>query len=298
MSLRVAVMRQGRIVGTLPGEAASEAALLGLMFAGLPAPVAPPRQPGPTGATVLELDRVCTPPRDGAVAPRDVSLRFVEGEILGVAGVSGNGQAEMAELIPGERRPRRGGKRSWGENASTCSPAKIRARGTGSIPDDPLALAAIGGLSVRENLALGDSGRYGAGLGIAWRRLRAAIDASAARLRFPPLSYEARAGVLSGGNLQRVVLTRELAHGPKLIVALYPNRGLYTRSAEALRELLRAAGSAGAAILLVSEDLEELFALSDRLVVLRQGRVVETFPPASFQPETVGPSMVGAANVA
>jgi simple sugar transport system ATP-binding protein len=161
-----------------------------------------------------------------------------------------------------------------------------------------MALAVIPGLTVRENLALGEGCRYRAGLGFDWPRLEAAMDQSAARLRFPALAYDSRASVLSGGNLQRVVLIRELAHDPKLIVSLYPTRGLDARGAESLRVLLRERRDGGAAILFVSEDLDELFAVSDRLIVLRDGQVAGTFAPDQFFAETVGPAMVGTLDAA
>ena len=297
---RIAVMRQGRIVGTLASGEAGEATLLGLMFGDAPplpsgSPLAPQSA---SGEIALELDGIGTAPDIGAVTLRDLSLRLLSGEILGVAGVSGNGQRELAEVILGLRRPSGGAKRLWGEEATQWSAARIRGRGVASIPDDPFALAAVPALTVRENLVLGSGRRYRAGLGFDWPRLVADMDASVARLRFPPLSYEARAAVLSGGNLQRVVLARELAHDPKLIVALYPTRGLDARGAEALRGLLRRSRAAGAAVLLVSEDLDELFAVSDRLIVLRDGRIAGTFLPATFRAETVGPAMVGTADAA
>jgi ABC-type uncharacterized transport system ATPase subunit len=98
---------------------------------------------------------------------------------------------------------------------------------------------------------------------------------------------------LSGGNLQRVVLTRELAHQPQLIVALYPTRGLDARSAIAVRALLRDARDRGAAVLMISEDLDELFEVSDRLLVLFHGAIAAEFAPEDFRAETVGPLMVG-----
>lgn len=297
---RVAVMRQGRIVGSLSGRETSEAALLGLMFGDVsPSLPRPPRTSAATPADmVLQLDGIATAAESGAVALRDFSLRLRSGEILGVAGVSGNGQRELAELIVGLRRPKSGTKRLWAENTAGWSVARIRARGVASIPDDPLTLGLIPDLTVRENLALGGFRRYRARLGLDWPRLVAAMDKTAARLRFPPLSYCSRAAVLSGGNRQRVVVTRELAHGPRLIVALYPTRGLDTRGAEALRELFGEARAAGAAVLLVSEDLDELFTVSDRLIVLRDGAIAGEFPPALFRTETVGPCMVGARNAA
>lgn len=297
---RIAVMRQGRIVDTVSRSAANEANLLRLMFGdSSPLQSRPARTPETAPSeTILELEGTNTGAEVGTVALRDLSLAVRGGEIVGVAGVSGNGQRELAEVILGMRRPKSGVKRFWSEDATGWSVARIRERGVASIPEDPLGLAIIPGLTVRENLALGSGRRYHMGLGLDWRRLVADMDKSLARLHFPPLSYDARAAVLSGGNQQRVVLTRELAQNPKLIVALYPTRGLDARSAEALRELFGEARAAGAAVLLVSEDLDELFAMSDRLIVLRDGRIAGTFLPDAFRAEAVGPSMVGAANAA
>jgi simple sugar transport system ATP-binding protein len=294
---RIVVMRQGRVTGTVAAAHASEDGLLGLMFgdAGTPSEV-PPRVPAAAAITrdaTLLLDGVCTDSGPGAVALNDITLRVQAGEIVGVAGISGNGQRELAETILGIRRPHRGDRRLWGQDATAWSAGRIRASGVASIPDDPLALAAIPGLTVRENLAIGSGRRYRAGLGFDWTRLIADMDRSAARLRFPPLPYDTRCAALSGGNLQRVVLARELAHDPRLIVALYPTRGLDARSAASLRMLLREARDNGAAILLVSEDLDELFATSDRLIVLRDGRIAGTFLPGAFRADAIGPCMVG-----
>jgi ABC-type uncharacterized transport system ATPase subunit len=299
---RVVVMRQGRVAGTVPGRDASEAALLALMFgdAAPPgsAPLASPRPDASPGDIVLELDRISTGPEPGSVMLSDLSLQLRAGEILGVAGVSGNGQRELADLVLGVRRPRSGVRRLWGEDATRWPVARIRARGVASIPDDPLAQAAVAGLTVRENLVLGHGRKYRAGLRFDWPKLTADMDKSAGRLRFARPPYDSRASVLSGGNLQRVVLTRELAHDPKLIVALYPTRGLDARGAEALRELLLQARAGGAAVLMVSEDLDELFAVSNRLIVLRDGRVAGNFGPEAFRAETIGPFMVGMADAA
>jgi simple sugar transport system ATP-binding protein len=169
----------------------------------------------------------------------------------------------------------------------------VREKGVAAIPDDPLSLACVPGLTVRENLALGNGRRYGAGLTVDWPRLDADMQRSFARLGFLRPNFAARAGTLSGGNLQRVVLTRELAHEPKLIVALYPTRGLDVRSTIAVRTLLRDARDRGAAVLLVSEDLDELFDVSDRLIVLFHGAIAAEIAPEDFRLEKVGPPMVG-----
>jgi ABC-type uncharacterized transport system ATPase subunit len=293
---RIAVMRQGRVVDIVDRACASQESLLGLMFEG--APAAPPRPTFlPTergGAAVLTLEDVSTSAGAGGTALRDLSINIRAGEIVGIAGVSGNGQREVGELILGLRQPRTGTKLLWGEEASRWSTAKVREKGVASIPDDPLALACVPGLTVRENLALGTGGRYRSGFAVDWNELDGDMARSFAKLSFPRPRFEARAATLSGGNLQRVVLARELAHDPKLIVALYPTRGLDARSTTAVRTLLAGARNDGAAVLLMSEDLDELFAMSDRLLVLHRGAVAGEFGPADFRPETVGPPMVGA----
>jgi general nucleoside transport system ATP-binding protein len=294
---RIAVMRQARVVGVLERAKANEQNLLALMFGD-----APLQPPAPhladmvrydRGAVVLELNGVSTPGTSGEIPLRNISMKLRSGEIVGVAGVSGNGQRELGDLILGLKQPRTGEKLLWGEDASRASVATVREKGVAAIPDDPLSLACVPGLTVRENLALGTGRRYGAGLTIDWPRLDADMQRSFARLGFSRPNFEARAGTLSGGNLQRVVLTRELAHEPKLIVALYPTRGLDVRSTTAVRTLVRDARDRGAAVLLVSEDLDELFDVSDRLIVLFHGAIAAEIAPEDFRPEKVGPLMVG-----
>jgi general nucleoside transport system ATP-binding protein len=292
---RVAVMRQGRVVGALSRSEASEERLLALMFGESPAAQAtrtPTRET--TREVILSLDGVNTAPDIGAVALRDISLDLRGGEILGVAGVSGNGQRELADLILGLRRASRGSKRLLGHEATSFSPARIRGLSVASIPDDPLSLAIVPGLTVQENFVLGSGKRYRAGLDFDWPRLAADMRQSAEKLRVPEPPLQARAAVLSGGNQQRVVLIRELAHSPELIIALYPTRGLDARSAQAVRDAFIAARGQGAGVLLVSEELDELFAMSDRLIVLREGRISGSFAPDAFRTDLVGPCMVGA----
>jgi len=296
---RIAVMRQARMVGVIERPEANEQNLLALMFGDAPLQ---PQAPHPAdivrydrGATVLELNGVSTAGTAGELPLRNISMKLRSGEIVGVAGVSGNGQRELGDLILGLQQPQTGTKLLWGEDASRWSVATVREKGVAAIPDDPLSLACIPGLTVRENLALGSGHRYDAGLAVDWLRLDADMQRSFTRLGFSRPNFAARAATLSGGNLQRVVLTRELAHEPKLIVALFPTRGLDVRSTTAVRALLRGARDRGAAVLLVSEDLDELFDVSDRLVVLFHGSIAAEFAPEDFRPETVGPPMVGIA---
>ena len=295
---RITVMRHGRIAGVVDGRDATEQVLLALMFgegaasASSAAPVAPTHQDW--GEPALELIRVSTTDVEGRVPLNAISLRVGSGEIVGIAGVSGNGQRELGDVVLGLLQAHTGAKLLWGEDATRWPVAKVREKGVAEIPDDPLSLACVPGLTVRENLALGSGGRYALRLGVDWPRCDADMQRSFARLGFARPDFATRAAILSGGNLQRVVLARELAHEPQLIVALYPTRGLDARSTTAVRALFRAARDRGAAVLLVSEDLDELFELSDRLVVMFRGGIAAALAPKDFHAETVAPFMVGA----
>jgi simple sugar transport system ATP-binding protein len=282
----------------MPVREATEASLLHLMFGDYSPSVSEPRlEPNQaSGEVVLELDRIAIRPAAGAVTLRDLCLTVCGGEILGVAGVSGNGQRELAECILGLRRPTRGARRLSGKDATAWSAARIRESGVASIPDDPLGFAIVPSFSVRENLALGGGRRYHSRIDLDWRRIASDMEQSRTHFNFPPLPFETSAAALSGGNQQRLVLTRELAHGSKLIIALYPTQGLDARSTEDVRAVFNEARAAGAAVLLVSEDLDELFALSDRLIVLRGGRIAGPFARSSFDVATIGPCMVGGAD--
>jgi ABC-type uncharacterized transport system ATPase subunit len=291
------VMRHGRMAGVVGWREAKEENLLTLMFGDKPFHSSPPmldavdRHDG--GEVALELKDVSTSSAGGQTPLHNIAMTLRSGEIVGVAGVSGNGQRELGDLILGLQRPQTGSKLLWGEDASRWSVAQVRERGVAAIPDDPLALACVPGLTVRENLALGTGHRYRDALGVDWRRLEADMNKSFARLGFSRPSLDVRAAALSGGNLQRVVLARELALEPRLIVALYPTRGLDARSTAMVRSLLSDMRDRGAAVLLISEDLDELFEVSDRLLVLFHGAIAAEFGPDDYSTEVVGPLMVG-----
>jgi general nucleoside transport system ATP-binding protein len=292
---RITVMRHGRVAGSMPRAGASEAALVSLMF---DRPVlgrdGAERGAGRPGPCVLELAAVSTASRGGGIALRDVTLRLRAGEIVGVVGVAGNGQRELGDVILGVQRPVAGRRLLWGKDATGWPIRRIRASGVAFIPENAQEMACIPSLSVRENFALGSGTRYHAGAGIDWPRVDAAMAASFARLRVPLPPADAPIATLSGGNQQRAVLARELAADPALIVALYPTRGLDVPSATAVRELLLGARAAGKAVLLVSEDLDELFAHCDRLVVMFGGAIAGELLPERFDAAVAGALMTGA----
>jgi general nucleoside transport system ATP-binding protein len=301
---RMTVLRQGRVAGRPAPRQADTATLVRLMFGdrdpGERAPEDPPR-PGPAGARtgpILELRAASARAAGSETALERLDLAVGAGEIVGVAGVSGSGQKELGDLILG-LRPLSGGTRWFeGEDASRWSIARLRERGVAFVPEDALAMAAVPGMSVRENLVLGTGRRYWKGPAVDWRALESVMAGSFDSLAFPVPPLDRPAFALSGGNLQRMVIARELAHRPRLVVALYATRGLDVRSAVSVRELLRRVRAAGSGVLLISEDLDELAELADRLLVMYAGAVVGEFARGAWTAERVGHLMTGSREAA
>jgi ABC-type uncharacterized transport system ATPase subunit len=291
------VIRRGQVTGSLPGAGATEDRLVALMFGEEIRET--PRERGkniPSGGhPILQLKGVNTRGEGGTAGLQDIHLTIQPGEIVGVAGVSGNGQRELGDVILGLEKVFQGSKHLLGQDATSWPVAQVRASGVAFIPEDPLGMAAFSWLTVQENMAMADTRRYSrqGGLSLDWAAVRADLDQSLKRLGFTIPSFFVPLATLSGGNVQRMILAREMAQNPRLIIAFYPTRGLDVRSAVAARELLIASRDGGAGVLLISEDLGELFALSDRLVVLFQKRIVRTSTPQEITLNEVGHLMTG-----
>lgn len=286
---RITVMRQGRVAGVVHKEEASEELLVRLMF-GEMLPEVVRESPASPGEPVLELRGVWTKPVGTSPGLRSVDLVVRAGEIVGVAGVSGNGQRELGDAILGLTRITKGQKFFLNQDVTRWSAQRVIRAGVAFIPEDPLSMATVPWFSVLENLALLDPRRFASlgGLHVDWGKVREVLGRGFARLGLDPLPERARAATLSGGNLQRLVLARELQRDCHLIVALYPTRGLDVRSANAVRKALLETRAQGKGVLLISEDLGELFTLSDRLVVMLRGQIVGEFRPEETTLEEVG----------
>ena len=294
---RITVMRHGRVVGGFgPGEADMQS-LVTMMFgdrgAGEAAEKAVPPQTQPSAVPVLELRGASARASGSEIALKGLDVRIGAGEIVGVAGVSGSGQKELGDLILGLRPLAGGSKWFCGVDASSWTIARMRESGVAFVPEDPLVMAAVPGMTVRENLVLGTGRRYWNGATIDWRALESAMTGSYGELAFPVPRLDSPAGALSGGNLQRMVIAREMAHRPKLVVALYATRGLDVPSAASVRDLLRRVRDGGSGVLLISEDLEELAEMADRLLVLYGGAIVGEFARGTWHAEQVGRLMTG-----
>lgn len=292
---QVTVLRRGKAAGTAEGGALTAQQLVALML-GIDAPKEVRNtarvKPRPQTAA-LEFNRVSTGSADDPRSLKEVSFQMMPGEILGIAGVSGNGQQELGETLLGLRSRRQGSVHLFGHDIGRWPLHRILGSGVAYIPEDALGMAVVPQMRVTENLVLGDIGRYNGGLWLDWRAIQTRLGQSLEGFPLPLARAEARADELSGGNLQRLVLARELTRGASVVVAYYPARGLDLVAAEKTRQLLMDCRSRGASVLLVSEDLDELMALSDRLMVMYQGKVAGLFYPENVTLQEVGLLMTG-----
>jgi simple sugar transport system ATP-binding protein len=294
VSDRVTVLRDGRVVGRRETRATNRAELARLMVGRETFGVArPPAEAAPAVEPVLRLDGVSAFSARGHAALRGLSFTVGAGEILAVAGVAGNGQSELAHVLQGLRRPSQGQVTVRGRSLVGLTPAQIVALGVGQIPEDRLA-AVVGDLSVAENMVLEYLPEF---------TRRGQLDRPAIRAHAQKLiqQYQIkatpgdRAQTLSGGNLQKVILARSLHRDPALVVAVNPTRGLDIGATDYVRSRLLEQRQRGAAVLLISDDLDEILALADRIAVIFEGRIVGQVTAAEANPERLGLMMSGSA---
>jgi general nucleoside transport system ATP-binding protein len=230
----------------------------------------------------------------GGPAVQDVDLVVHRGELVGVAGVSGNGQRELMEAVLGLRPVATGSISITGRALRRHGPRVALARGAVGVPEEPVAQSVVPGLTILEHLALGDLAGVRRGVGIDWRRAKevAATVDHATGLRMAAASRQM--ATLSGGNVQRVVLARALGVQRALVVASYPARGLDIATTRRTQELLLEQRDGGAGLLVVSEDIDELLELSDRIVVLHEGCIAGIVTPAEADRYDIGRLMLGA----
>jgi simple sugar transport system ATP-binding protein len=296
---RVTVLRAGKNVATIDTKDATKAGLATLMV-GREVLFSSDREDQEPGPVVLECAAISASDGRGLPAVRDLSLVVRSGEILGVAGVAGNGQFELAECVTG-LRPLSGGRiMLHGDYMDGVSPRGFIRHGVSHVPADRLGMGLAGGLPLSDNFIMKRytsapiaSGRF--------LRKRAIAELSSEyieRFSVSTPSAATPARNLSGGNQQKAILAREIDAGTKsgvtpLIVAAYPTRGLDVGAIEAVREALLAERRRGAAILLISEDLDELFVLSDRVMVLHGGVNMGIVDAVDVTKERIGLMMAG-----
>ncbi|MBI2461741.1 MAG: ABC transporter ATP-binding protein [Candidatus Rokubacteria bacterium] len=291
---RVVVLRGGRVVATRQTAATDPQELARLMVGReVHTPVRRPRPAA--GAPVLEVEELVVDNDRGLTAVERVSFAVHAGEIFGLAGVSGNGQGELAEAIFGLRRARRGRIRV-GDAALTNRPAaEVVARRVARIPEDRIGVGLLMELSLAENLILETyrDPRFRRGPFFLASAVAGFADRLLAdyRVRAPHRAVPAK--TLSGGNLQKLLLARALAREPVLLVAHQPTRGLDVAATEEVHARLLELRERGVAVLLISEDLDEILALSDRIGVLYEGRLMGVVPAEEARVEELGLLMAG-----
>jgi simple sugar transport system ATP-binding protein len=294
------VLRRGKLIDTIPAAGATEQTLARMMV-GREVLLRVHKTPAQPGEPLLELREITVPGKHGEIGiEAPISLTVHAGEVLGIAGVDGNGQRPLAEAIAGQRRLGQGDISLAGTSLRRLS---IRARqrlGLRYVTDDRLGEGIVGSLSVALNLV---TKRIGSPpFWVRGRTRPAVIDANAEELvaeyNIMTPTVHTHAGSLSGGNIQKVVVARELSFDPKVVVFNKPTYGLDVKTTSAVRGRIRqlvGEGSAGA--LVISTDLEELLVLSDRVAVLSRGRLMGIVANRPGAEQEVGALMIGRSQV-
>jgi simple sugar transport system ATP-binding protein len=267
-----------------------------MMFGGIPVEA-------PSGAravmserpSLLVLQNVTAQGDRGEIAVRGLSLEIRAGEVFGLAGVDGNGQKELGEVIARQRPVSQGRLLFEGHDITHAGVAEATRLGIGYVTDDRLGEGCVPGLSVAENAVLKMVTRSPFSRGF-WLN-RSAIEAEARRLisQFDIKTPSTRTGIttLSGGNIQKLLLARELAMNPRVLVCNKPTHGLDLKTARFVLQTLRAQADAGKAVLLISSELDEIMEISDRIGVIYNGQIAGVFDRSAANLETIGHLMLG-----
>jgi ABC-type uncharacterized transport system ATPase subunit len=288
---RVTVLRLGRVVGEEPTKDTNPNELARMMVGRSTFGVTHKPEQDRSQPAGLVLDRVYALNKKELPALKDVTLSVRAGEILGLAGVSGNGQTELAEVLAGTRSVTQGKVLVFDQDVTNSDAQAMMAAGVGRIPEDSRSNV-IGQMTVAQNMVIERLSQFGR---------RGYLDRKAIRRYAQDLieEYQIKASpddrmrTLSGGNLQKVVLARVLAQKPHVLVVAQPTRGLDVAATEYVRSKLLEQRSEGAAILLISEDLDEIMQLSDTIAVIYEGRIMAILPAAGATPEELGLLMAG-----
>jgi simple sugar transport system ATP-binding protein len=290
VSDRITVLRAGKAIATVSTADATPRSIAALMV-GREIETVRRRADAERGDVVLEVDGLWAEGDRGAPAVKDVSLSLRRGEVVAVAGVAGNGQRELAEAISGLRPASRGSVTVAGRTLRGGDPREAIRAGVAHVPEDRLGTGVAPNLSITDNISLKSYRDHGPLLRL--RRMRELAVALIARYQVRTPGPQTEARKLSGGNLQKVVLAREFNGEPKVLIAASPTRGLDVSAIETVHTHLLEATERGVAVLLISEDLDEILALADRVVVMYEGSISEA--PRRDDVEQIGLLMAGAA---
>ena len=293
----VTVMRRGKVVGTVPTKDTTRQEIATMMV-GRQVLFRVERTQAEPGEVVLTVKDLNALDNKDLPALRDISFRVREGEIFGIAGVEGNGQTELVEVLTGLRKAQSGQVKLNGQVITNCSPRLVRESGTGHIPEDRQRRGLVLDFNVAQNMVLGIHYRkpFVRHLGldvINFASIREKAQRLLGEFDIRPPDHENLAGNLSGGNQQKVIVAREFDQDPKLLIAAQPTRGIDVGSIEFIHQRLLQAREKGKAVLLISADLEEILSISDKIAVMYEGQIVGTLDPAEATEERLGLLMTG-----
>lgn len=295
ISHKITVLRDGRLVDTIPTATATKLKLAEMMV-GRPITLEYERRPVEVDSEFLQLKGVSALSERGDLGLKEVTLSVYGGEIVGVAGVSGNGQRELAEVIAG-LRPTTGGTIQLAGKDVTNKPATVvKSLGMSYIPEERMVDGAIREFTVAENFILQDYDQKPfarIGLFFDFRAIRDTCNEAIHAYEIKTPGTDTPVKNLSGGNIQKLILARELSRNPRVLVAAQPTRGVDIGATEYIHHRLLAERAKRTAILLISEDLDEILALSDRIAVVYEGRIVGIVPRADVNIRQLGAMMAG-----
>jgi simple sugar transport system ATP-binding protein len=290
---RCTVLRAGRVTGTVNPQEQTNAGLSRLMIGAEP-PHLTHEQPT-LGEVALKVKGLSLAPVDAfGITLKDVAIEVHTGEIVGIAGISGNGQGELMAALSGEDpRAPRGSIALFGSDIARASPRARRGSGLHFVPEERLGRGAVPTLSLSDNTLLTRTSAVGPLGWLRWTRIQALAAELIRRFNVKAKGPGAAAKSLSGGNLQKFIVGRELDAGPRVLIVSQPTWGVDVGAAADIRAALLKLRDAGCAILVVSEELEELFEITDRLVVIARGHLSGSIPTGSASVELVGEWMSG-----
>ncbi len=294
ISDRVTVLRDGRVVGRVKTAETNEKELARMMV-GRDVITAWAKPEMPKGKPILSVKELTVTGDKGVAALKDVTIEVHAGEIVGVAGVSGNGQRELAETIAGMRKAASGTITVAGKDITNRPPGEIIRASVGFIPEERMAMGVVRDFSVQENAILETHGDNPLARGpfMDFPKIASHTDKLVHEYDVKTPSLDTPVKNLSGGNIQKLILARELSRQPWLLVAAQPTRGVDIGATEYIHRRLIEQRNQGTAILLISEDLDEILALADRIIVMYEGQVVGDVPPTT-PVEELGLMMAGA----
>ena len=297
---RVTVFRQGKISGAIETKDASPEKLAELMV-GRKVQLKIEKPPAPkTGEKVFEMNAVTLKGSGGRDSLRDLSFSVRAGEVVGIAGVEGNGQSELLQSVlrplPWSKQRRLSGEiRVLGKTTTRLETRQIRSLGVGFVPEDRHHEALLLESSVEENFLLGHQRdpRFSSGPMLRWSEIRSTVHAAADEYDVRPRDPSVLSKGLSGGNQQKLIIAREFFKKPKFLVAAQPTRGVDIGAIEFIHRRILDARTAGAGVLLISSELDEILALSDRILVLYEGHIVAEYARGQADEKTLGLKMGG-----